>query len=78
MVKGAVNPAMDAVNYPKPPAGLDTGLDLGPKTSGEENPGADQISAAAQDCARAEGYDEPNAEDPTSQGAGGEPKGNRK
>ena len=75
---GAMNPGNGGMKYPKAPMSPDAGLDLGPKNVGEENPGADEISAAAQDCAKAEGYKDPNGEDQTSQGVGGEPLGNRK
>ena len=72
-----MNPGKDGMEYPgamKP----DAGHDLGPKNSGEENLTAEGADAIARKCAADEGYGDPNGEDPTSQGVGGEPLGNRK
>lgn len=75
---GAMNPGNGGMKYPKAPMSPDAGLDLGPKNVGEENLTAEGADAIARKCAAEEGYGDPNAEDPTSQGVGGEPLGNRK
>lgn len=76
---GSVNPGNGGgMKYPKAPMSPDAGQDLGPKNVGEEDLTAEKADAIAKHCAGSEGYDDPNAEDPTSPGVGGEPQGNRK
>ncbi len=76
---GAVNPGNGGgMKYPKAPMGPDAGGEGGPKGYGEENLTAAGADAIAKQCASGEGHDDPNGEDPTSAGVGGEPVGNRK
>ncbi len=74
---GGMNPGKGGMSYGKG-GSPDAGQDLGPKNSGEENLTAEGADAIARKCAAEEGYGDPNHEDPTSQGVGGEPLGNRK
>ena len=56
----------------------DAGAEGGEMKYGEEHLTKEQADAIAHQAAGKEGYDDPNAEDPTSKGVGGEPAGNKK
>ncbi len=80
---GSVNPGNGgsggmSMKYPRSGMKPDAGGEGGEKQYGEENLTAEGADAIARKCAAEEGYGDPNGEDPTSAGVGGEPLGNRK